>query len=72
MFRFSTNEGVKPVCDGHFTNVSIKIRVKSSNMYGFFGLSSDLRWVFVDYPKVADGGERVVKMFAMFKYGKCF
>ena len=48
-------EGVKTVWDGHFTSVPIEIWVKSSNIYGFFGLSSDLRGVLVNYDKVVGG-----------------
>ena len=61
MFGFSTNEGVKAVWDGHFTNVLAEIWVQSLNVYGFFGLSSDLRGILVNYAKVIDGGQRVEK-----------
>ena len=69
MFRFCTNEGLKTMWDGHLTNISIEILVQFLNMYGFFGLLSDLRGVLIDYAKVVDGGQGVVVIFTMFKYG---
>ena len=71
MFGFSTNEGVKAVWDGHFTDIPVEIWVQSLNVYGFLGLSSDLRGVSVNYAEVLDRGQRVVEICAMFKYGRC-
>ena len=41
--------------DGHFTNISIEIRVQPSYVNGFFGLSGDLRGFLVYNAKVSDG-----------------
>ena len=71
MFGFSTNEGVKAVWDGYFTNIPVEIMVQSLNVYGFLGLLSDLRGVSVNYAEVFNRGQRVVEICAMFKYGRC-
>ena len=71
MFGFSTNEGVKAVWDGYFTNIPVEIMVQSMNVYGFLGLLSDLRGVSVNYAEFLDRGQRVVEICAMFKYGRC-
>ena len=42
--------------DGHFTNVLIEIGIQSSDVNGFFGLSSDLRGILVYDAKIIDGG----------------
>ena len=55
--------------DGHFTNIAVEIWVQSSNVYGFFGLLSDLRGILVNYDKVINGGQGMVKICAMFKCG---
>ena len=54
MFGFGTNEEVKAVWDRHFTNIPVQIWIQPSNVYGFLGLSGDLRGVFVNYAKVFD------------------
>ena len=41
--------------DGHFTNISIEIRVQPSYMNGLFGLSGDLRGILVYNAKISDG-----------------
>ena len=56
--------------DGHFTNISVEIWIQSLNMYGFFGLSSNLRGVLVDFAKVIDGGQWMMEIFTMSKYGR--
>ena len=71
MFKLSTNEGVKAVWNRHFTNISIEIWVQSLNVYGFLGLSSYLRGVFVNYTEVFNSGQGVVKICTMLKYGRC-
>ena len=38
----------------HFTNIPVEIWAHSSNMYNFFGLSSDLRRIPVHYGKIGD------------------
>ena len=54
MFGFGTNEGVKTVWNRHLTNISVEIWIQPLNVYGFLGLLSDLRGVFVYYAKVFD------------------
>ena len=54
MFGFGTNEGVKTVWNRHYTNIPVEIWVQFSNVYGFLGLSSDLRGVIINYTKVFD------------------
>ena len=39
-------------------------------MYGFFGLLSGLRGIFVDYAKAGDGGQWVMEISTMFVYGR--
>ena len=41
--------------DGHFTNVLIEIGILSSDVNGFFGLSSDLRGILVYNAKIVGG-----------------
>ena len=41
--------------DGHFTNISIEIRVQPSYVNGFFCLLSDLRGILVYNAKIIDG-----------------
>ena len=41
--------------DGHFTNILIESGVQPSYMNGFFGLSGDLRGIFVYNAKIVDG-----------------
>ena len=55
--------------NGHFTNVLFEIWVQPSSVYGFFGLSGDLQGILVYNAKIQDGGQWVVEIFTMFKYG---
>ena len=52
MFAFGTNEDVKTVLNRHFTNIPVEICIQLLNVYGFFGFSSDMGGVFVNYGKV--------------------
>ena len=70
MFGFNTNEGVKTVSDRHFANIFIEIWVQPLNVYDFFHLLSALRGILVNYAKVIDGGQGVVKICTMFEYGR--
>ena len=56
--------------DGHFTNISVETRVQSSYVDCLFGLPCDLGGILVYDVKIRDGGQRMVEILTMFKYGR--
>ena len=55
--------------DGHFINISIETWVQSSYVDGFLGLPGDLGGILIYDVKIQDGGQWMVEIFTMFKYG---
>ena len=53
-----------------FTNISVETRVQPPYVDGFFGLPGDLGGILIYDVKICDGGQRMVEIFTMFKYGQ--